>query len=41
VQLPAILANRQLTSVEGAKFQKLRHRILIDPEAEHWMAVYH
>ena len=40
VELPAMLANRRITSVEGAKFQNHNNRVVIDPKAKHWIAIY-
>jgi hypothetical protein len=40
VELPVLLANKRLASIEGAKFQAHAKRILVDPESHRWSAVY-
>jgi hypothetical protein len=40
VQLPQAFAAMRLTSIEGAKFKLSAGRILVDPQATRWTAVY-
>jgi hypothetical protein len=40
VELPRVLAGKRLASIEGAKFHTRSDRVLVDPEANRWTAVY-
>jgi hypothetical protein len=40
VELPALFADKRLASIEGANFQTPGDRVLVNPEANRWTAVY-
>jgi hypothetical protein len=40
VELPEAFAEQRLASIEGAKFKPAAGRILVDPEAKSWTAIY-
>jgi hypothetical protein len=40
VELPAIVGTQRLASIEGAQFQVRADRVLVNPEANRWTAIY-